>query len=416
MKFALVNPAWEFREATFICPQPHYPLPLLFAFERLRAAGQEAMVLDAQLGKLSLAQAKRRLDRFKPDYLVVATSPYLFRPCPPPQFGLLRNWLAELDQMAIKVAIGPLASLTPALTMRRLDCHVAIRGEPEEVLAELPLRPWSEIEGCCWMDKDGAHISPSLARSNMRNLGALSFDNYDLELRRHCHGLVSTGGHGGELELARKAQGNSNETVLRGFRERDVRQVLKEIDALVARGVDYIYWTDEIFPVSRNVEHLLDEIAKRPIRIGLRTRIDLWTEETVDLLGRAHCVSLECDSENDSQPIPGGRLSNPRICELLIYARKQIPSVQVNLILGERDEQMHPSSWQELKRGGVRVSESAPRFPYPGTSRYEQIFGPPDEYAWERAYHYYFDLFHDQGSSDFQPHTPPTIEGRECTF
>ena len=35
---------------------------------------------------------------------------------------------------------------------------------------------------------------------------------------------------------------------------------------------------------------LLQELAKRPITIGLQTRIDLWDEQSLDLLGQRRIV------------------------------------------------------------------------------------------------------------------------------
>ena len=60
------------------------------------------------------------------------------------------------------------------------------------------------------------------------------------------------------------------------------KSVLAEIDALIARGVNYVYFIDEIFGVGKNVRILLEEIANRSISIGLQTRIDLWDEESLD--------------------------------------------------------------------------------------------------------------------------------------
>src|SRR5207245_3341207 len=82
------------------------------------------------------------------------------------------------------------------------------------------------------------------------------------------------------------------------FRERSVDAVLQEVDALVARGVQYIYFIDEIFGVGKNVRRLLEGIAERPVKIGFQSLIDLWNEETLDLLGRAHCISMECGVES----------------------------------------------------------------------------------------------------------------------
>ena len=428
MRFALVNPAWDFaRSIYFGCREPHYPLELLFAFDQLREAGHEPLLIDSQLHKLSLAETKRRLDRFKPDFLVMPTAPsYLFWRCPPPELRVPLNWFAELDQMAIKIAIGPHASATPGPTLRKLGCHVAIRGEPEEVLAQLPSRAWSDIEGCCWMDRDGEHISASLAVADMRRLGALGFENYDVEAHTHRHHVFSGNGRGAELEFARGcpwACSFCNKTLFRNkFRERNVDEVLKEIDTLVSRGVDYIYWIDEIFGVGKDVRRLLEEIAKIPINIGLQTRIDLWNEETLDLLGRAHCISMECGVESITEAgredlNKGCRLTTDRLSDLLIYARRRIPWVQANLILTEHDDRRQIRAWQSrLKAAGVWVSEPVPMFPYPGTPLYNQLFGPIDDYAWERAHHYYTTTFDDKGYSDIQAPTPASIEDLECTF
>lgn len=428
MRFALVNPAWDFTGSIYFgCREPHYPLELLFAFDQLREAGHEPLLIDAQLHKLSMAETKRRLDRFKPDFLVMPTAPsYLFWRCPPPELRVPLNWFAELDQMAIKIAIGPHASATPGATLRKLGCHVAIRGEPDEVLAQLPSRAWSDIEGCCWMDRDGEHISASLAVTDMRRLGALSFENYDVEAHTHRHHVFSGNGRGAELEFARGcpwACSFCNKTLFRNkFRERNVDQVLKEIDTLLLRGVDYIYWIDEIFGVGKNVRRLLEEIAKIPIHIGLQTRIDLWDEETLDLLGRAHCISMECGVESISEAgrealNKGCGLTTDRLSDLLIYARQRIPWVQANLVLTEHDDRRQIRAWQDrLKAAGVWVSQPVPMFPYPGTPLYHQMFGPIDDYAWERAHRYYTTTFDENCYSDIQAQTPASLEDLECTF
>ena len=77
-----------------------------------------------------------------------------------------------------------------------------------------------------------------------------------------------------------------NKTLFRNkFRERSVDAVLQEVDTLIARGVEYIYFIDEIFGVGKNVRRLLEGIAGRPVKIGFQTRIDLWNEETLGPAG-----------------------------------------------------------------------------------------------------------------------------------
>src|SRR6185437_9493589 len=192
-------------------------------------------------------------------------------------------------------------------------------------------------------------------------------------------------GRGAELEFARGcpwACTFCNKTLFRNkFRERSVEAVVAEIDHVIARGVDYIYFIDEIFGVGKNVLKLLEAIAERPVKIGFQTRIDLWNEQTLDLLGRAHCISMECGIESITEAgreelNKNCRIDTKRIGELLIYARQRIPWVQANLILTEHDDKAEIQRWQEeLKSQGVWVSEPVPMFPFPGSPLYVQTFG-----------------------------------------
>ena len=427
MKFALVNPNWSFKGSTYFgCHDPHYPLELLFAFDKVREAGHEPLLIDAQNDKLTVEEARRKVEAFAPDFLVIPTAPsYLFWRCPPPEVRVPQEWFAGIGGRAVKVAIGPHTSATPAATMRKLGCDVGMRGEPDQTIAELALKPWSEIAGCCWRDENGIHLTPSLGVTEMKTLRALAFDNYTVEVHKHRHHVFWGEGHGAELEFARGcpwACTFCNKTLFRNkFRERDVDDVLGEVDRLVARGVDYIYFIDEIFGVGKNVRRLLEGIAERSVNIGFQTRIDLWDEESLDLLGRANCISMECGVESISEQgrdelNKNCKIGTDRISELLIYAKQRIHWVQANLILTEHDEKEEIRRWQEgLKSHGVWVSEPVPMFPFPGTPLYAQLFGQPDDEAWERAHRYYTTTFAEKGYSDIQEQAPVALEDLECT-
>jgi hypothetical protein len=53
-------------------------------------------------------------------------------------------------------------------------------------------------------------------------------------------------------------------------------------------------------------------------------------------------------------------------------------------------------------------------FPFPGTPQYLQLWGTPDDRAWERAHRYYLDLFGEKGYSDIQDQHPLPLEDLEC--
>lgn len=427
-RYALVNPNWDFTGSTYFgCRDPHTPLELLFAAQKIRAKGNEALVVDAQTDDLTLAETRQRVETFDPDFLVIPSAPsYLFWRCPPPELRVPQEWFSGIGGRAAKVLIGPHASATPRAAMHKSGADLVIKGESEDALAALASDPWDLIDGLCFRDSSGLeHLSASLATVDMSTLSALDYSDYSVEKHSHRHHVFNQGGgRGAEVEFARGCPWNCtfcNKQLFRNkFRERNVDEVLLEIDRLIARGVDYIYFIDEIFGVGKNVLHLLEEISHRNVRIGFQTRIDLWDEQKLDLLGRANTISIECGIESITDAgrdelNKNCRMSTARISELLIYARKRIPWVQANLILTEHDNRDEIRRWQQqMKLEGVWVSEPVPMYPFPGSPLYIQTFGaPPDDQAWERAHRYYTSAFDQKGYSDIQDQRPMPLESLE---
>ncbi len=429
MKFAFVNPNWSFDGSTYFgCRDPHYPLELLFSIQKVEGAGHRALLVDAQIDNLPLAEVQRRVSAFRPDFLVIPSAPsYLFWRCPPPELRVPMEYFRALDTSATTVCIGPHSSATPVAVLRKTGADIAIKGEPEQAILDLATRPWEQIDGVCFYKKDGTpHVSPALAAVDMHSLHALDFGNYNVEAHSHRHHVFWGEGRGAELEFARGCPWNCyfcNKQLFRNkFRERPIGAVIAEMDAVVARGVDYVYFVDEIFGVGKNVRQLLEDISQRNVSIGFQTRIDLWNEESLDLLGRAHCISMECGIESITEAgreelNKNCRMTTERITELLIYAKEKarIPWVQANLILTDHDDRDDIRSWQEnLKAHGVWVSEPVPMFPFPGSPLYTQTFGSaPDEEAWERAHNHYIQLFSEGDWSDIQEKRPRSIADLE---
>lgn len=433
MKFALVNPRWSFGGSTYFgCPEPHFPIELLSAREMLRAAGHNVLLIDAFMEELAPEQVRERLRAFDEDFLVLPTAPsYLFWRCPQPELRVPREWLAALHGSSQRVLIGPHGSVTPRATLVKTGADIVLRGEPDQTLPQLADTPRELIAGCCWRDESGAiQMAPGLGVTDMRAIPALDYSDYPVERHHHRHHIFPGNGadhlrFGAEVEYARGCPYSCtfcNKTLFRNkFREREVGAVLAEIDQLISRGVDYIYFIDEIFGVGRQVRTLLEEIAKRPISIGFQTRIDLWNEDSLALLARARCVSFECGIESitdagRNEMNKNCRISTERITELLIHARTMIPWVQANLIKTAQDDAAAVAAWQaHLKSKGVWVSEPVPMFPFPGSPEYVQTFGAePDDRAWERAHSFYLDLFASRGYSDIQDQNPLSLEQLEC--
>jgi B12-binding domain/radical SAM domain protein of rhizo-twelve system len=395
----------------------------MFAAQQVRAGRHEAQLIDAQTENIDIAATRARVDAFDPDFIIIPTAPsYLFWRCPPPEVRIPKRWIAGLAGRAKKVIIGPHSSATPLAALRKTGADIAFRGEPDMNIPRLADTPWEMIEGCCF----GNHVSALLGVTDMKSLAPLDFVDYPVEKHWHRHHVFTGEGRGAELEFARGCPWSCtfcNKTLFRNkFREHDVEAVLAEVDTLIQRGVDYIYFIDEIFGVGKNVRRLLEGIAERNVQIGFQTRIDLWTEETLDLLGRARCISFECGIESITDQgrdelNKNCRMQTDRITELLIYARTRIPWVQANLILTDKDDKAEIRKWQDhLKTHGVWVSEPVPMYPFPGSPLYVQLFGAqPDDDAWERAHSYYMQHFGSGDFSDIQDADPQRLEALECT-
>jgi B12-binding domain/radical SAM domain protein of rhizo-twelve system len=433
MKFALVNPKWSFQGSTYFgCSEPHFPLELLSAREILRKEGNTVLLIDAFMEDLTPREVSERLDAFNEDFLVIPTAPsYLFWRCPQPELRVPTHWIAALGRSSKVVVIGPHGSVTPQMTLHKTRADVVLRGEADQTLPQLASTPWEIISGCCWRDDMGTfRMAQGLGVTDMQALSPLDYSDYPVERHHHLHHIFPGNGAdhlklGAEVEFARGCPYSCtfcNKTLFRNkYRERDLSVVLAEIDQLISRGVDYIYFIDEIFGVGKQVRELLEEIAKRPLSIGFQTRIDLWNEESLELLGRAHCVSFECGIESITEEgrdelNKNCRLSTDRIGDLLIHARRFIPWVQANLIKTAKDDPAMVAAWQRrLKANGVWVSQPVPMFPFPGSPQYVETFGAqPDDVAWERAHSFYLQLFADKGFSDIQEQNPQPLAELEC--
>ena len=206
MKFAFVNPNWDFRQSTYFgCREPHYPLELMFAQAKVREAGHQGLLVDAQLLNLSIEEAAAKVRRFAPAFLVIPSAPsYLFWRCPQPELRVPAGWMRGLgDGIGVKILVGPHASATPAAALRKTAADVVMRGEPDETIARLAETDWSKIPGCCWREGDEYHLATDFGAANMKSLRALAFDEYPVEARAHRHHVFTGSGRGAELEFAR---------------------------------------------------------------------------------------------------------------------------------------------------------------------------------------------------------------------
>jgi len=419
MKIALVNPPWSFDGSIYFgCREPHLPLEYGYARALLTDAGHDAAIFDAQIDGIDTAALQSRVADFAPDMIVVTTAPsYLFWRCAPPELRIPQHTLAALDGLgALTVAVGPHASSTPRIAVKKLGVDAGVQGECEEVLVKLadtPREAWGTIAGLVRRDNGDIVVQGGPQAVDMARLPALRWHPDIVQRHAHHHHRFDTALHGpgAEMEVSRGCPYHCTFCAKDNFRDRYRRRplatILDELDGLIAAGASYVYFIDEIFLPWRE---LLEALVERPVEFGVQTRIDLWRPDMLDLLGRAGCVSIEAGVESLT---PHGRdwldkdckLSTEELRDRLIHAKRSVPFVQANLIMTEGDDPEIIARWrEELQQQGVWANEPVPLFPYPGSPEYRRIWGLPDDDAWERALDYYLDRY--ASFSDIQEAQP----------
>lgn len=422
MKVALVNPAWTFGGSIYFgCREPHLPLEYGSAKVLLEAAGHEAEIVDGHLFGMSMSDIVAEVRALQPDLTVVTTAPsYLFWRCAPPELRVPQEILQAFDGVGgRKVVVGPHASSTPRAALRKLDVDIAVMGECEEALVEIAGGA-AEIPGMVVRCGGEIRVLGGPRATRFTDLPALQWG--DEWIRRHHHHHhrfeAPASGPGAELESSRGCPYHctfcAKENYRDKYRRRDISLVMAEIDRLIAQGVQYVYFIDEIFLPNRP---LLEALVGRGLKFGVQTRIDLWKPEMIRLLGAAGCVSVECGVESLT---PEGRealdkrckLTTDELAELLIVAKKHIPFVQANLIEVPDDDEGMVQDWRNrLRSEGVWANDPVPLFPYPGSPDYRKLWGLPDDQAWERAVSYYLDEY--GRFSDIQEELPLPLDALE---
>jgi anaerobic magnesium-protoporphyrin IX monomethyl ester cyclase len=423
MRVALVNPNWSFDGSIYFgCRAPHLPLEFGYAKALLEMAGHRAEILDAQADGLADAALAARVAAFAPDMTVVTTAPsYLFWRCPPPELRVPQQALAALREVAgVSVAVGPHGSAAPRAALKKLGVDAVVLGECEEVVVELAARQpsqWDGIAGLC--RREGTRGGPQMA--DLDRLPPLAWPAERLRRHGHHHHRFDCEptGPGAEIEASRGCPYHcsfcAKELHRDRYRRRPLPTILAELDGLIAAGVGYVYFIDEIFLPWRD---LLRALAERPVKFGIQTRIDLWRPDMLFLLGAAGCVSIEAGVESLSEEGRDRldkkcRLSTDEITGLLLHAKRSVPFVQANLIASGSDDPDAVTRWRErLQRAGVWANDPVPLFPYPGSPDYTRLWGVPDDNAWERALDWYLDRY--AGFSDIQEARPRRLAALEA--
>jgi anaerobic magnesium-protoporphyrin IX monomethyl ester cyclase len=420
MRFALINPPWNFEGSIYFgCREPHLPLELGYSKALLEQSGHEAILIDGHLENLTRNQIVEQVREFAPHFIAVTTAPsYLFWRCAPPELRVPRELCRDLRGIPAKlVVVGPHGSTTPRAALRKLDADFVILGECEEILPQLA-GDSREMSSLAFHDGENIVVRGPNRAADMKRLPPLNWPRETIANHKHHHHRFDAEpvGPGAEMEASRGCPYHctfcAKDNFRNSYRKRPLSTILHEIDGLIRQGVEYVYFIDEIFLPDAQ---LLTALAERRIKIGVQTRIDLWNEDAIRALARAGCVSIEAGVESITE---AGRayldkkckMSTVELTQRLLFAKGLVPFVQANLLAMTEDDASEIEEWrQKLESHGVWANKPVPLFPYPGSPEYTRMWGPADDWAWERAHEFYlkgFDSF-----SDIQEQRPqPLIE------
>lgn len=414
MRYALVNPHWNFDGSIYFgCREPHLPLEFGYSKALLEGAGHEAILVDGLMEGLSQSDIFERVRDFKPDYIVITTAPsYLFWRCPPPEIRVPLELCDLLRPIGAKlVIVGPHGSTTPRAILKKTNAEAVVLGECEEILASL-------TQSVAYREGENIVVRGPNCAADMKSLPALRWPDETIARHKHHHHRFDAepSGPGAEMEASRGCPYHctfcAKDNFRNNYRKRPLATVLAELDGLLNQGVEYIYFIDEIFLPDMP---LLAALAERKLKIGVQTRLDLWSEPAIDALAKAGCVSVEAGVESITE---AGRAYLDKKCKMsteeltgrLFYAKQRIPFVQANLLAMSEDDADLVEAWRkELEGHGVWANKPVPLFPYPGSPEYTRMWGPADDLAWERAHNAYLNGF--DSFSDIQEQRPqPLVE------
>lgn len=418
MRYALINPPWTFEGSIYFgCREPHLPLEFGYSKALLEQNGHQALLIDGQLENLSYSDIVDRVAEYRPDFLVITTAPsYLFWRCAPPELRVPMELSEQLRAVpARQIIVGPHGSTTPRSTLRKLQADAVVLGECEEILPQLA-DGFESVPSIAFRNGEEIVVRGANRAADMKRLPVLRWPDAIVARHHHHHHRFDAEpqGPGAEMEASRGCPYHctfcAKDNFRSNYRKRPLAVILEELDRLIAQGIEYLYFIDEIFLPDAA---LLAALAERKIKIGVQTRIDLWSEDAIRALAKAGCVSIEAGVESITE---AGRAYLDKKCKMstedltdrLIFAKKLVPFVQANLLAMTEDDAGAVETWRvELERHGVWANKPVPLFPYPGSPEYTRMWGPPDDFAWERAHDAYLNGF--PSFSDIQEQRPQRL-------
>lgn len=318
MKVIYVVPNWSKHDLKYTTVSLYIPksMPLEAMYVKaLLNKDIDFEIIDGNVENLTDEEMRARIEASKADAMVFNTTVnYILWRCPPVDFEVPKHLMelcAGLDMTTI--AIGPHSSADPKEVLDILGCDFIVNGEPELALADFlnsNLTDFS-IKGICSMVFDNGFTD----EIRMEDLPIPDFDSVDVtnyEIHSWSddtiYDLKKLGVKGTILEFSRGCIFHCpycfRKKFRNNFRIKSIEQIEKEILAVKARGIKYIYFIDEIFNVDKPIWRELLEILKREqMMYGCQARPDTMEYEMIDAMKASGCVYVEYGVESFAEEV-----------------------------------------------------------------------------------------------------------------
>lgn len=293
-------------------------------------------IVDAFGSDLSYEQTALAVSGEQPDIVVINTAnTYLFWRCCFPDIDVVTKSIKKIrtKTVATIVLVGPHGTVDPDWTIKKSKADFLIRGEPELALPQWIMKP------------DTVNLMDIHTVKDLTNLPLLTFEGLCPDQKYNCHhwlnGAQTKYQHGVLLEYSRGCPYKCGFCFREGFREqyrmKSADQVLKEVEYLIrTRGVDYIFFIDDIFNIdNENFRKLLSGLKEMNISYGCQCRPDIMTRELVDAMGDSGCVYIEYGLESlnyDNRKLLSKNTSLLEVMRLIKYTTEKITYVVYNLL------------------------------------------------------------------------------------
>lgn len=317
MKVFILNPFLFTAKLSYMA-RKRQPLDLAYIASLFRN-DFEIKLLDANALNLSLLETIGKIEEFKPDILILTSTPIDRWEVPSHKHLklLIDNILKIIDSVKISyvILLGAHGSLMPEWLLKKSRVNFLVRGEPELatndlVRAILKGGALSQIRGISYM-KDGEIINNPPAPRN-RNLDDLPFPAYDLlPMEKYRYTFPDIPVPFSLMLSSRGCPFNCTyclKVMMAGpYIARSPKNVVAEMEYLVNKfGVQGIYFQDWEFLINQErVAKICDLIIEKGMAVkwGANARASDVNGEVVKKMKAAGCVRINIGFETGSQKV-----------------------------------------------------------------------------------------------------------------